>query len=116
MSLYDDLATTAAELISEFGMSVTITRDTRTTDPVTGAVTGDAPTTYTPKGIVRRYDDRLIDGTRILASDRELVLDNTVEPIASDKLTIDGEQWDIVTISDANPAGTPIVYFVQVRR
>ena len=67
-------------------------------------------------GILRRYPDALVDGTRITASDRELVIDASVTPAMSDLVTIAGQQWTVVGITSSNPAGTPLVYFVQVRR
>ena len=117
MSLYSDLATTAKELLAEFGQVITITRKSGNTyDPVTGITTAGTATDYLPKGILKQYKSTLIDGTRILATDRELVIDDTVEPMMTDTIKIGGESWTPIIISESNPAGTPLVYKLQVRR
>jgi hypothetical protein len=117
MSLYSDLATTAKELLAEFGQVITITRKAGNTyDPVTGITTAGTATDYLPKGILKQYKSHLIDGTRILATDRELVIDDTVEPMMTDTIKIGGESWTPIIIGESNPAGTTLVYKIQVRR
>ena len=116
-AFYNGLAATAARLITKFGAVGTITRTTGgSVDPVTGDTTAGTTVTYTPNTIVQKYADELIDGTRILSSDRLIILDNTIEPLTTDKITIRGEDWTIVSVSESRPAGIPLVYFVQARR
>lgn len=114
---YAKMAATARRLLTRFGNPVTISRTTGgTTDPVTGVTTPGTTETFMPQGVLLKYPDQLIDGTRILQSDRRLILDDTVEPTASDKPVVQGQQWTIVDFMTVSPAGTPIVYEVQVRR
>lgn len=114
---YAKMAATAKRLLTRFGNTVSIVRTTGGTyDPVTGAETPGTETTYAPKGVLLKYPDRLIDGTRILQSDRKLILDDTIVPVADDKPVVQGEEWNIQNIMTISPAGTPIVYEVQVRR
>lgn len=117
MSFYADMATTARTLIAEYGQTISVKRTTGgSVDPVTGVVVAGTTTTYSPKGILRKYADKLIDGTRIKASDRELVLDDTVAPVMTDKVTIGGQDWVLKAITPVEPAGTPLVYFCQVSK
>ena len=117
MSLYSDLATTAKSLLAEFGQTITITRSTAGTyDAVTGAVTAGTTATYLAKGVLKQYKSNLIDGTRILSTDRELIIDDTIEPFLDDIITIGGASWSAIMVGETNPAGTPLVYKVQVRR
>lgn len=113
---YDKMAATAKRLLVNFGQTVTVTRPSSTIDPVTGAVTGSGGPTFSPVGVLSKYPDGVIDGTRITASDRLLTLDDTVEPKVSDKVTVNGEQWNIMEVMSVNPAGTPLIYNVRVRR
>lgn len=116
-AFYNSMAATASKLITKFGAQGTIKRTTGgSIDPVTGDTTAGTTVTYTPNTIVQRYADELIDGTRILSSDRLIILDNTIEPLTTDKITIRGEDWTIVSVSESRPAGIPLVYFVQARR
>ena len=117
MSFYDDMGAVALELLEEFGQSVTLSRETGgSTDPVTGEVTAGTDASVTTTGLIKPYPENMIDGTRILASDRELVLSNEHVPLPSDKPLIGGEEWAIVGIKTVSPAGTDVVYFCQVRR
>jgi len=116
-AFYNSMAATASKLITKFGAQGTIKRTTGgSIDPVTGDTTAGTTVTYTPNTIVQKYADELIDGTRILSSDRLIILDNTIEPLTTDKITIRGEDWTIVSVSESRPAGIPLVYFVQARR
>lgn len=118
MSFYDDMAKVASQLLKEFGQPVTITRpaEDQNVDPVTGAVTGGEPTVYTVNGFIRPYPDHLVDGTRITTGDRLLMLEPAVEPNQADTITVQGQEWPIQNIKTINPAGTPVLFFVQVRR
>lgn len=119
MSFYGDMADVALELLAEFGAAVSLPRGTGgQINPVTGEVYANtAVTTVTTTGLLRPYDDNMIDGARILAGDRELILSDEQAPTPSDKPTIGGDQWAIVSIKNIKPDGvTPVCYFVQVRR
>ena len=110
MSFYDNLAATASRLISKFGQDITVTRTSGVSiDPITGAATG-SEVTLTGKGIYKTYPDSLIDGTLIKRTSKMVVIDNTVTPVMSDK--IDG--LNVTNIKTSSPAGTDLVYFVQV--
>ena len=114
---YAKMATTAARLLEKFGQTISVIRTTgETIDPITGAIVAGSDTTYSPKGLLRKYPNEVIDGTRIETGDRELIVDNTVEPALSDKVTVQGEQWTVVNVASINPAGTAVVYFCQVRK
>lgn len=116
-TFYAEMAATALELLREFGTSVTLKRTTgASTDPVTGVVTAGTADDQTTTGLLTPFPDRLIDGTRILASDRKLILSPEVRPLMTDKPVIGGQQWSIVQIDTIEPTDTPVVYMVQVRR
>lgn len=117
MTFYSDMASTVTELLAEFGAPVTIRRVTGGTySPSTDATTGATTTDLAATGLVRDYRAGQIDGTTIRRGDRELVLDATVTPTVDDTVLIDSAYWDIVNVRAINPAGTPVAYFVQVRR
>jgi len=116
-AFYNSMAATASKLITKFGAVGEIKRTTGgSIDPVTGVPSAGTTVIYTPNTIVQKYADELVDGTRILSSDRMIILDNTIEPISTDTITIRGANWSIVSIKESNPAGIPLVYFVQARR
>jgi len=117
MSFYDRMAATTLRLLTKFGGPVVLPRETgEKIDPVTGAVTAGADATVTTTGLIKPYPDNMIDNTRILASDRLLVCSSEYEILPSDKPTIGGEDWSVVSIKTVKPTDTAVVYFVQVRR
>ena len=114
---YSKAAATALKLLTKFGMTITFVRTTgNSVDPITGVVTAGTDASVTTTGLLRKYPDNMIDGTRILASDRELILSDEQEPLPSDKPTINGEDWIIENIGTLSPAGTVVIYTCQVRR
>lgn len=116
-SFYESLGDTALTLLVKFGQSITLSRETGgSVDPITGAVTAGTDASVITTGLIKPYPDAMIDGTRILDSDRELVLSNEYEPLPSDKPVIGGEEWAIVNITTISPSGTDVIYKVQVRR
>jgi len=117
MTFYTEMAAVANDLLSEFGASITLKRTTPgTLDPVTGIESSASTANLTTTGIVKTYATKLIDGTRIQAGDRLLILDDTQVPDMTDQVLIGAEYWNIIDIMPVDPAGTPLVYFVQVRK
>lgn len=114
---YAKMAATARNLLDRFGATVQVVRVTgASTDPVTGMTTPGTTETFEPKGVLLKFPDRLIDGTRIKQSDRRLILDDTFEPTLSDKPVIEGQEWSLIEDMTVSPAGVPIVYEFLARR
>jgi hypothetical protein len=112
-TFYNKLANTAGRLLNKYGTTINLSRITgEVRNPVTGEVTPGTTTVFKPKGIYQKIPQNLIDDTRILASDKMIVLDDTEEPLMSD--TIDG--WKMVNIIIVEPSTIPIVYIVQIRK
>lgn len=114
---YAKMAATALKLLTKFGAPVTLFRETGgAINPVTGEETPGVDASVTTTGLLKPFPDRMIDGVRILVGDRELVLSSEQEPQPSDQPVIGGENWKIQGIKTISPAGTPVVYFVHVRK
>lgn len=112
MTFYSELAAVAVELLTEFGQAITLTRTTgKSIDPVTGVATPGTSADQETVGVIKPYAKGLIDGTLIQVGDKEAIITATIEPLTSDR--INGMQ--IVNITEINPAGTVLVYKVQVR-
>jgi len=117
MSFYSDIAATALSLLQKFGQTITLVRVTgASVDPVTGAAVAGTDASVTTTGVLGKFPDKLIDGTRILASDRRLILSNEQTPVMSDLVTVNGYNWTIIDIETVSPAGTDVIYICQVRR
>ncbi len=119
MSFYSDMADVADDLITEFGQTVTLKVASGTTyNPSNGDVT----VSYTDQsghGCTVDFDKHLIDGTKVRIGDRLVLLSpfGVSEPTEGDKLVIGSDTWNIVPpVTVTNPAGTPVLYEVQVRK
>ena len=116
MSFYADMQATAARLIDQFGRDVVLVRESGgSIDPLTGTATAGTDSSVTVRGIVRRYPNSLIDGTRIQSTDREVVVEAKEQPLMTDRIRIDSNDYLVEEIQTTNPAGTPLVYFIRVR-
>lgn len=112
---YAGLADTARGLLSFFGGPVSIIRQAVSIDPVTGADTSPAPQTLASTGLLLPYSDTLIDDTRITARDRQLLLDDSIEPRVTDRVEIGGERWSVMEVVTLKPTDVEIYYRVRVR-
>lgn len=109
---------TAERLISRFGQAGTLSRPTRTggdVRPVEGA-----PQEYACTYVVTDYTQREIDGTRIKAEDKRVYISAVgleIEPALSDRLVEpDGNVYKVIQGRPLRPAGTTVLWELQVRR
>lgn len=117
MSFYDGMAQTARRLLGRFGAPVLITRESYAEiDPVSGREQCGFTEEFTPNGVFLNIDKRLIDGQRIQQGDRMLVIDDSLEPKAEDKVRVDVRDWHIMEINPVKPAGKTLCTFLRIRR
>lgn len=115
MSFYSDMAATAKDLITEYGLDITIRFNNGTYNPTTGAKTTSNTDTAT-RGIFTRISKTLRDDFAIMNGDRVCVLISDVEPTKNASLLIDNVVHKIIDIKTIKPATETVVYFVQVRK
>lgn len=114
---YEKTNNTAIALIDKFGRDVQIERTTdKVINPVTGVITGGTTETFKTRGITKEYDLADIDGTLILSTDKRILINSTVVPKKTDKIKLDGKAIGaIVGIREVNPAGTALIFELQIR-
>jgi hypothetical protein len=120
MAFYDEMAAMALELITEFGQAVTVQTVTPGQyDPETSQTAPDVITTQTAQGVLVEYTGREFQANSlILQGDKKLKIaaKGITAPTLLSKVIIQGKTWSIVPpLKEANPAGTPLVYELQVR-
>lgn len=120
MSTYDypKVATKIVTALVKYGFTVTLPRTTGgSIDPINGYVTAGVDASVITTGLLKPYKDSMIDGTRIIRGDKELLLSNEQAPLPSDKPTIGGESWSIISIETVKTDdNTVIAYRCQVRK
>lgn len=113
---YADLIETADELLTEFGREDLVLRSFSQSGDAWNPSRTSSDTTVL--GIIIDYDDSKIDGSLILATDRRALIspNAAVTPTTDMRLVEDGQEYEIVRINTVKPAGSAIIYDLQVRR
>jgi hypothetical protein len=119
---YAATAAEAADLLGEYGQSVTLTRKTPGAyDPETGAVSASGAT-HTGMGCAFEYAQRDIDGTEIKRGDQRLYLspkqtDGSAMPTpqTGDTVTIGSLIYAVMASRPLAPAGIVVLHDVQLR-
>ncbi len=105
MTFYSDLAASALALLEEYGQTVTLSRTVRGAyDPATGAPAAGTTTTYTGTAAVFDYDQVAY-----------LATDGVVLPLSGDTMTAGGVVYTVIRATQVNPAGTAVLYNVQLQ-
>lgn len=117
MSFYRGLAATAAKLLKEKGQPLVIRRKAVVaTDPIAGTVTTSPPQEFVVHGVLVAYNTQLVADGLVQKGDRQAIIEGgVVAPTKDDQLLAEGRLWTIVDFESVNPAGTPIIYKLQVR-
>lgn len=114
---YASTAATADRLLKRFGARVEMSR---TVPGVYDPATGTAHVTTTEQTVtaaVFDYQQRYVDGTKILAGDRQCFLSavGVTEPLQGDTFAWDGKSMVVVAVKKLAPAGLAVLYELQVR-
>ena len=121
MAFYDEMAVMALEMITEFGQPVTLSKtEPGEYDPEQGGEAPGATVEQTAKGILLDFTGlEFQNNSLIKQGDKKLkIAAQGLEwvPDLLSKVSIQGRTWSIVPpLKEINPAGTPIVYALQVR-
>jgi hypothetical protein len=125
MSFYGEMAEVALELLKEFGSQQTLRDITPGAyDPVSGETAGDTPISQPAQVILVDYTlqesgQQYAEGSEIRQGDKKIIIAAkglAWPPALTTRLDVGGVLWQIVNIKEANPAGTPLVYFCQGRK
>jgi hypothetical protein len=120
-AFYDEMAGVALDLITEFGLPVTLRTVTPGGyDPDTGETSAETVTDQIGQGILAEYTGLDFQANSLIKQgDKKLKLAAkglTSAPSLLSKVIADGKTWSIVPpLKEINPAGTPLLYELQVR-
>ncbi|WP_085731202.1 MULTISPECIES: hypothetical protein [unclassified Pseudomonas] len=121
MAFYDEMAVMALEMITEFGQPVTISKtEPGEYDPDIGGESPGATIEQTAQGILLDFTGQEFQNNSLIKQgDKKLkIAAQGLEwvPDLLNKVIIQGRTWSIVPpLKEVNPAGTPILYELQVR-
>lgn len=119
MSFYSEMAATAADMLAEFGqvmqLGVPFTGNYNPASATSSLTFVDHPVT----GAAFAYPQKDIDGSLVKAGDVKVYLSMRgldVVPTTTQKLSIGGVPHTIIAVEPLSPAGTVVIYTLQVRR
>lgn len=121
MSFSSEMATTANELLAEFGQLVLVTNfEAAVEDPVTGVVT-PVSSQYTTTGVLLDYDYRNFGESTVAyqavnASDKRLIMSATKTVNTGDTVYVDSTLYKCHVVKCVSPAGTRILYDIWVQK
>jgi hypothetical protein len=118
-ALYTRGAATAARLLAKYGAAVTLRSFTPGTyNKDTGVRANPAPTSNTRNGALFDIDHGVKDirGKLVETGDKELLMEPGVAPKAQDSVTVGGIQYTVVSVGELNPAGTPVLFTLHLRK
>lgn len=121
MAFYDEMAVMALEMITEFGQPVTISKtEPGEYDPETGGESPGITIEQAAQGILLDFTGQEFQNNSLIRQgDKKLkIAAQGLEwvPDLLNKVIIQGRTWSIVPpFKELNPAGTPILYELQVR-
>ena len=121
MAFYDRMQKTSDRLLVSKGQSVVL-KHTVVGEYVPGSGVETSTTTQYGTGAVTEWENQAIDGTIIRQGDRRLLLSalNTAgaaltAPAIEDTATVGGVTYTITQVKQTNPAGTVVLYDLNLR-
>ncbi|MBJ2320671.1 hypothetical protein JFT37_19350 [Pseudomonas fluorescens] len=121
MAIYNEMAVMALDIITEFGQPVTISSMAPDEyDPETGGEAPGATVEQIAQGILLDFTGQEFQNNSLIKQgDKKLKIAAqglAWVPGLLDKVVAQGRTWSIVPpLKEVNPAGTPILYELQVR-
>ena len=126
MTFYENMAAVALRLITDKGQSLPIRRISKTFDPVTSTTSAATKVTGTIKTVIVPFnkDDKANMDNRLAESLakgrlRKLIVAAsglTFAPEPMDVIDFESGQWQVEGVTPISPAGTPLVYFLIVKK
>lgn len=120
MSFYDDVAADADDLLVEFGQTCVLGVVTAGEyDPETGE-TSVTTTEHSVTAAIFDYPQKFVDGTLILVGDKRALASSvglTVDPAPGNTFTdAGGAVHQVINAKNLSPAGTSVLWTLQVRK
>ena len=112
---YGPITTSATALIAKYGKAYTFTRTTNGAyNPATGQVS-QTTETFSKSACVFDYSDRDRAGESILVGDRRMLAESGDYQVG-DKVSIDGEVYQVINVDEIAPGGSVVAANLQVRQ
>lgn len=119
MAFYDEMAVMALDLITEFGQPVILREITTPEYDPDNPGGGDVIIEQIAQGILLDFTGlEFQNDTLIVRGDKKLkvaALGMAWKPKPLVQVDVQGKTWTVINLKEINPAGTPLLYELQVR-
>ena len=112
---YTATAATALRLLTNFGATATLKRQTAGAYDTATGIAAVTVTSLSATAAVFDYPAHYIDGTLILQGDYRALMASTPVPKQGDILTWNSVDYTIIAAKAIAPAGTVVLYECQIR-
>ena len=112
---YVKTAATASRLLTRFGAACTLKRQTSGAYDTSTALAVVTETSLAAVACVFDYAQSYIDGTLILAGDKQAFMASSPVPKQGDRFTWAAIDYTVQQVKPISPAGVPVLYECQVR-
>lgn len=119
MTLDTRARTTADKLLDKFGKSITLTSITEGSyDPATGEMGAGTTTSTTHTAIIKDFNGIDFISGVVQAGDRKIMIAalGAPTPQPADKITIDSEIYQVISVRYVWSGELPALYEIQVRK
>lgn len=127
MTFATNLNATALRLLTSYGESVSVSRNSSNTyNTTTGEVSAGITTTFTGYGYPDSYNsyDMLsnnvaangVGAALIKVGDIKLYFSSTTQPLVNDIFTVDGKAYTALNVQRVTAQGSDILYVIQIRQ
>lgn len=118
MSFQSDMAATAHQLLTEFGVSATLIQVVAGIYDPSSSTSSSTETSYTITMYEEDASGSDVDGTQVKAGDKLAMISaiGSVQPQTNDRITYQGADWQVVDATRENVNGLACVYYVTMRK
>lgn len=110
---YAKMQATASRLLANFGAPITVQIVTGVAVDVEAGAKVKTYTNATGSGVMLNYRNSEVNGDLVHTSDKKLIIENlSVEPVVDSKVG----DYRVMNVMPLNPAGTNLMYTLQLRK
>lgn len=114
---YTRMQATASRLLKKFGKEITVQVLTGETLDIPTQSKVNIYTDVTGNGVTGKFNNNEIDGSLILTTDLKLTIENlSIPPVINSKVSIDGVDYRVASVSKSKPAGINLLYKIGLRK
>lgn len=120
-AFYNDMAQTATEMLTEFGQPIVVSRTEIGVPDIQTGVVSQLTTSFNGVGVLldyvyRAFGNALEVPTVVTKSTKRLLMTIAKDVHPKDNVQVDGVVYQVIVVKLLNPAGTKLMYDLQIEQ